>query len=614
MLGIDFGTDCIRVINLRRRGGDFIAPIPLEIPFSPQELANPAVLGARLANILQKRNWQNKKAVIALPRQTTFIRRFSVPLSKLHPGHFEHHLDRPTLDGMIDLARHSILLPPEELVFDIWIPPCVYNNIANPSYTPSDNRPHSDELLPDDVSFSADSSAGISSPPDHNAITASSGQVANADSDNSDNQNKMVNVLLGAAQKSSVRFCREMAQAAGLKIHSLELRSLACINGLFFNFKDAPEDIIAVVYVEPNHAMLALFDTEGLTALHSVNLVPGISTITNSNANMPHISTTNNDRANTNTTNSHTDDNNIIDLSSPLQQDNSFINQLQDQIRRILNTSKLSGFSEIPQRLYLSGSSKVMPLLQNFPQKIDHQYDIPVTVCDPARDISLKDNTGSSPKIDFADFTPALGAVLDGLEISPARFDFLHLRGQTSKNQQHISWKPFAVAFVLAVCGLSVLWLILANQRLNTLRYLNQQLANTKPQQAQPLQARQKWELFRPYLPPKKGGSRLSYLRLLYEITQLLPDTRDAYITSLEITDNKSDTAGTAGTAGCEITITGKGSKPEVATNFTESLNNSDIFSQAKAGPQTTDATDPFYPVEFSVTCQLKKTAHVVSP
>jgi len=221
MLGIDIASQSIRIVNLRRRGGHFQLQEPLELPLEAETFSDPLVLGKELRSALESRGWQSQKAVLTLPRRLCFIRRFTRDALQTTSGSPEESLARPTMDSLLHMTRDSLLVSADQLVFDLW------NGTADWKGKAEESRERT--------------------------------------------------ILLGAAQKNAVQFYLQMAEAAGLKSPGLELRSLAAINGLLFQWHEAQEDHIAVVYVDQVFADVAFLDSDGLVSLQSLGISAGSS-------------------------------------------------------------------------------------------------------------------------------------------------------------------------------------------------------------------------------------------------------------------------------------------------------------------------------------------------
>ena len=126
------------------------------------------------------------------------------------------------------------------------------------------------------------------------------------------------------------------------------------------------------------------------------------------------------------------------------------------------------------------------------------------------------------------------------------------------------------------------------------------------------LEARENYNLFRPFLPPNQGGNRLQHLTILYEITRLFPDPNDAYLTELTIFNR--DKGGLA--TSYDIVTVGKVRQGDTLTEFIDRLNRSELFQESKrAGSLTQEPGDSLYPFSFSVACNLRRpTAGTAKP
>jgi len=458
-----------------------------------------------------------------LPHHDGFVKRLRPELLESRDINEIDHLSKEAIDNLLETTRKSMLVPSEELVLDLW---------------------RSSKKL----------SGRIVSP--------------QRESDSSqDAANRSGTILVGAAQASSIEFCQQLAAAGGIKLQSLELHSVAAINGLWFNWNKAQESNIAVVYRVGTLAHVALLDTEGLVFLQSFN----------------------------------------ISSSGRGQADDE--SMLAEQVSRVFNTLKLEDSRLVPQRLFLAESRDPTNLpdettnsLEPLEEQIRRKTGLKVTCCYTLMGIGWHD--GPPEEIDILDFVAAIGAALDGLAVSPTWFDFLHPRGRHSDKKHIPFWRPFAVAGVLAVFLVGTLWLALVKQRMDELGRIERQISQMEPERDRMLALHDNWNLFSTYLPESKGGKRLEYLRILYEINQLMPSTNDAYITNLTIGKE-----GTGLTGAYDIQITMKVSrKVDVGTEFIERLNNSKMFQEAKqAGTRTHDETDSLYPISFSVTCNLRQ-------
>jgi len=543
MLGIDISENVIRVVRLRRRGSGFVLQPPLIIPLEKDQNRDPNVVGRQLVRALQKRGWHKQKAVMTLPDRLSHIRRLSLDMLKRQSPKSNGHLSKATIENLIHLARQSMLVPVEEVVLDLWNKEGVFTG----------RTPYASE---------------------GNGV-----------------------ILLGAAQKSVVDFCREVISTSGLKVQSLELRSLAAINGLLFNWHDAPEENVAVVYLGEKQAEVAFLDSEGLFSLQTLNV-------------------------------------------SGAEKQGGSQNNLAEELPRIFNTQKLSEPDCVPQRVILGSGSKTSAALKITADRLQEKIGIKVSVCSPKAGLTL---TGfSTEEADIADFQPAIGAALDGLAASPTWFDFLHPRGRISERKKTVSWKPFVVAAAAAILLGCAYWASLVQHKITERDNLRYRIAQLQPQMKDMARAKSNWNLFRSYLPTTQEGYRQSYLRILHEISRLMPDTKEAYLTSLTINGKKNITLGT----GSDIIINGLVSKGDViagkvvatedttdtkgqapaqtagegkatdknntgntSTGFIARMNSSKMFYKAEQAGDLAPGGDPSdpYPFSFSVTCYLRR-------
>jgi hypothetical protein len=564
MLGIDISERMIRVVRLRRSGSGFLLLPPLEVPIEPQQADDPIALGKRLGEALRSRGWYKKKTVMTLPDRLCFIRR--LPREETGDAHTKSK-GRPhktTVENLLKTARQTMLVSSDDLVLDLWTK-------GKPLATKKPTEVEREGVI-----------------------------------------------LLGAAQKSVVDFCRELAVASGIKVLSLELRSLASVNGLLFNWHEAPEENIAVVFLSSQQVDIAFMDVEGLFSLQTLKLTSGSE-------------------------------------GSVKDSEAAFLKQLP----RVFNTLKLSEPNRVPQRVFLGASSRLINSLPPLAEQLRQKIGIEVSICSPEAGLvvagSRKEKqdhpsevashfppTSQSPSAshtpptvaDTADFQPAIGAALDGLAATPTWFDFRHPQGRFSEKKKPISWKPFVFAAAASILLGCAFWLSLVQQKITERDRLNTSLNQLQPELEKIAKAKNNWHLFRSYLPSSQGGDRLSYLEILYEINQVMPNTREAYLTSLTIIGKKSISPATPS----DILITGRVSKgdvitgkvgpgeettvkvspqeitptkdnqSDVSTGFIARLNNSNLFNKAEqAASLTLDVTDSLYPFSFSVTCNLRR-------
>ena len=398
-------------------------------------------------------------------------------------------LSKTEIDNLISKAKNSLVASAENMVFDIW----------QPKLSPSGTR----------------------------------------------------YALVGAAQKNSISFARQLAEYCGIKIKSIELRPVAIINGLMNCWNDAEEQNIAVIYKDVSRFIVAIFDRLGLVSIQTAPIGSGDP---NDNANI---------------------------------------------ILRIFNTIKLKSDSSLPSRIFLSGvsSSNENTNWENeLAAIIAYNTSMEVTVCVPDLDVIWQtENPTHAPN-----FAGALGAAFDGAGASSITFDFLRIKEKKQDNKKNGQTTLLVAIFLLALLAL-VLWISIVGQRKSTIKRLENDISNSVPLKTQVYTAQSHWVNCMKYIHESKGGSRMEYLKVLYEISRLMPDTDKAYLTNLSVYTDKNDT-------GYNVKITVKATEATLITELIESLNQSDKFKDIKQdGARTHDETDAFYPISFSVTFNLNR-------
>ncbi|MCH9022338.1 MAG: hypothetical protein IID32_06205, partial [Planctomycetes bacterium] len=126
------------------------------------------------------------------------------------------NLSRSAIDELYRLAQQSVMVPADQLVFDVWISPRLQRQ---------DSQGHA------------------------------SGSV-----------------LLGAVSREVVRVGQAIAHESGIKIQSLSLRSLAKINGLLVHWHDTQEENFAVVIQDGSEVDVGIFDDDGIYSLQTLLL------------------------------------------------------------------------------------------------------------------------------------------------------------------------------------------------------------------------------------------------------------------------------------------------------------------------------------------------------
>jgi hypothetical protein len=385
------------------------------------------------------------------------------------------------------------------------------------------------------------------------------GHGSSASGDGEPSASARPTVLLGAARKEQVDFYRELIAASGIKIQSLTPRPLALVNGLFFHWAEVREDNFALIYLEEDQAQIALMDDRGLITIQPTDL-----TVSDSGAPDPAA--------------------------------------LIEQYQRLIHVIQLSHGGGLPQRLFIAGTIGRQREMATLAKRIGEKLSISATQCARLEGISAADELANDSSL--MDYVPAIGAALDGLEISPTWFNFLNPRSMRTRKKNRITWKPFAILAAVLIAAFIVFWLYLVRQRTDQLKQLQQQIEQTEPMRAGMLEARKNWNLFSGFVSSRHEGRRQQYLNILDEITRLFPETHDAYVTELIL--SSVERTGLATTY--DVTINGKVRQGDVLTAFIEQLNKSELFQEARqAGSLTQDPGDVLYPFNFSVTCNLKR-------
>ena len=192
---------------------------------------------------------------------------------------------------------------------------------------------------------------------------------------------------------------------------------------------------------------------------------------------------------------------------------------------------------------------------------------------------------------------------MEGLELAGTSFDFHKAEGLSSGHRKRISWKLVVALLAAGLLAGVFFWASIAQQKLRVLRGLEAELAQGAPYRQEMLRAERNWRLFGSYVGRANGGWRAEYLKILGEISELFPDTNDGYMTDVVISTERT------GQGSSDVSISGKVSRADVVIDFFDRLGGSEMFGEAKRGPLTQDASDSYYPVRFSVTCNLSRLA-----
>ena len=485
MLGIEISDNKIKIVNLKRKRGKWVAIGTAELPYNKHK-GDVNIIGEELLRLLAREGWNKKDAVMAITNKPCFVKRIEV--NEVNTGSFS----KTVIDNILSKAKNSFVSSAEHMIFDIW----------QPKTAPSGNR------------FA----------------------------------------LVGAAQKSSVSLAKQLAEKCDIKLKAIELSPVAILNGLMNCWHNAEEQNLAVIYKDGSRFNIAIFDSMGLV---SIQTTPSTTGSTEAQAN---------------------------------------------QILRVFNTIKLKSSNSLPSRIFLAGTHKPdaedNATWQNeLAATISHSTNMEVTPCLEDLDIAWQLDTPVHPQ----DFAGALGAAFEGTGISPISFDFLHIKEKKPQENKKSGLTTMLVAIFMFALLAMILWISIIGQRNATIHRLEKDIAAAEPLKEQVYTAQAHWVNSMKYIHENKGGSRLEYLKILYEISRLMPNTDKAYLTNLSVYTDKNEN-------GYNVKLTVKATEATLITELIESLNQSSKFRDIKQdGARTHDETDEFYPISFSVTFNLNR-------
>ncbi len=363
-------------------------------------------------------------------------------------------------------------------------------------------------------------------------------------------------VIASSAQKGQVNFARRLAEYCNLKLRAIDVRSIASVNSLSIIRQEIEESSYTFIYRDESRIFLAIYDNQGLVSVQSF---PGSLT-----------------------GDSTEDTNSII---------------------RVFNTRKLKQDQPLtPSRIFLSAATAGEVSGENWAREVAaglcSSMNIEATVVPDNFGLIWSDNIGEEKTA----YAPAIGAAMNGLKAKSECFDFLHIKerkpsADEKKNNLTTVLVMLGVMLVFAL----ILWASIVRQTHTAIKRLDDEIANAEPQKEAVYKAQAYWVQCMPYTPASKGGSRLEYLKVLYEITKLMPGTNKAYITNLSVFSDKT-------VNGYNAKMTIKATEATLITDITESLNKSTMFKDIKQdGARTHDEIDEFYPISFSITFNLNR-------
>jgi len=508
VLGIDIQNETLRIAFLQERGKGFVLRQAIEVSLGEEQRKNPSLLGQALEETFLREEWQSRRAYYTLHDAPGLIKRLPAEMLRtLSIRHPSEHLSKSEMDSLLRQAQQSLLLPAEDLVFDVWF--------GNAEATEGNEYDGSTSLC----------------------------------------------AALAAMPNSAVEFCRQAAGATSVRAAGLTMRSLAKINSLWFQWGQSTIFPFAVIFAEEEQTDVAILDSAGIVSVQTI-------------------------------------------LMASRENGEGHPETFGRELQRILNVSQLSSGSPIPKRFYLGGSiaeGRLHALSEEI-RKIFRTTEI--RVCGQPEELTIAPGLGDFEK--NRNYLAAIGAALEGLSACPVGFNFLHPRGMRKEKRKPLSWRPAIFGCLAIVLLVASYWFTQLQKRKAHLNYVDAQYSEAEPILAKRAEAQKNWNLVRSFLPPEKNGGRQEYLKILYEITRLFPDTKDAYLTELTI----YGPGRTGGIGEADIVITGKVRQGEVLTEFIDRLNGSEMIRQAeRAGSLMQEPGDTLYPFIFSVTCNLRQPA-----
>lgn len=374
-------------------------------------------------------------------------------------------------------------------------------------------------------------------------------------------------ILAAGAEKKQVDFYAAIAGHLRIKVHAMELPPLASINGLLPYWQRHKEETIAVVYWFENRLDIAIIGTHGILSLQSVAIAPSS------------------------------------------EEQGSAVGAMLAELNRYVNTLKLASPQVSPQSFYVAGSCETQrALLEANAALLEQTLAASCMICHKLHHVFLPDEKKKT--LELWAFVPALGAAYNGLGVCQTAFNFLHPRGRASEPKKQFSWRPFLFILFGIILIMGLYWSNEIRQRRQILTDLNASIEHEQPKLETIRQAKKDWMLLRSFVASKGGdslfdGRRRQMIRVLAEISSLFPDSSQAYITDLTVSDLAALASPTTAT---DISIRGKVSQGDSVPDFIDKLNKSELFQEAKqAGVLAKDATDPLYPTTFSITCNLRR-------
>ena len=361
-------------------------------------------------------------------------------------------------------------------------------------------------------------------------------------------------VTVASANKNYVNIARRLAEHCNLKLKAIDVRSSSAINGMAMLWQECTEETFAVIFKSSSRIYISIHDRKGIVSTQSY----------------------------------------------PCSSDNNSTKD-SDSIIRIFNTMKLKQSNvPSPRRIFLAGtlhSSQLNQWSETVAAVLNAALAIETSVCPPELGI-IWPAEFSQPRLNY---TSAIGAAFNGLKVTNSCFDFLHIKEKKNDDHKKGSLTTSLVFFGFLAIATLIFWMSVIGQKKMAIKYLETQIATAEPEKESVFSSQQSWLQCIQYIPANKGGNRLEYLKVLYELSKLMPATDKAYITNLIVFSDRVAN-------GYNVKMTIKATEATLITDISESLNKSNLFRDVKQdGVRTHDEIDEFYPISFSITFNLNR-------
>ncbi|MBI9017879.1 MAG: pilus assembly protein PilM [Phycisphaerae bacterium] len=115
MLGIDYGDNRLRVVNIKSKGSGVVVRNAFEIPYSSQQGQSSSEMGMLLRHELEKRNLQKQSVVISLPENLGFVKRYEISGESVSK--------KEEIAKLLEHTRNSVGIASDDLILDFWVRP-----------------------------------------------------------------------------------------------------------------------------------------------------------------------------------------------------------------------------------------------------------------------------------------------------------------------------------------------------------------------------------------------------------------------------------------------------------------------------------------------------------